>query len=385
MCFYFSWLKTGKIFDEVILVGRFRQPLKKLSFRGEGFGKELAILFNILRGDMAFVGPRPLSEKEVAEITMEHAERFDIRPGWLSPYMLRRKVGINYDKESHVDKDFFYSETLAGDCGILVRSVINIFLGGNNQKNPIPPILNFFDIPIVNTTMSEAIDWIIDRAKNNIKSHIAFVNPDCLNISYIHHTYKKILISAERVLPDGIGIHVGCRMLGVSLKANINGTDLFPRLCEKIAERNVSLFLLGARPGIAEQVANKMQQLHPGLCIAGTHHGYFDQASEKNVIRNINSSKAEILLVAFGAPKQELWLAEHREQITAPILIGVGGLFDFYSDRIPRAPQWIREIGMEWVWRLLQEPGRMWRRYIIGNPLFLYRVWRQYRNDKSKN
>jgi N-acetylglucosaminyldiphosphoundecaprenol N-acetyl-beta-D-mannosaminyltransferase len=233
--------------------------------------------------------------------------------------------------------------------------------------------------------MSEAIDWIMDRAKNNIKSHIAFVNPDCLNISYIHHAYKKILISAERVLPDGIGIHVGCRMLGVSLKANVNGTDLFPRLCERIAEQNISLFLLGAHPGIAEQVANKMQQLYPSLSIAGTHHGYFDRTEEKGVIDDINSSKAEILLVAFGAPKQELRLAKHREQLTVPILIGVGGLFDFYSDRISRAPQWVREIGMEWVWRLVQEPGRMWRRYIIGNPLFLYRVWRQYRNDKSKS
>jgi N-acetylglucosaminyldiphosphoundecaprenol N-acetyl-beta-D-mannosaminyltransferase len=82
-------------------------------------------------------------------------------------------------------------------------------------------------------------------------------------------------------------------------------------------------------------------------------------------------------LVAFGVPRQELWLAEHRDRLRPPVRMGVGGLFDFYSGRIPRAPLWLREIGLEWIWRLAQEPGRMWRRYLLGNPLFLYRVWRQ--------
>ncbi|HNW79296.1 MAG TPA: WecB/TagA/CpsF family glycosyltransferase, partial [Candidatus Competibacteraceae bacterium] len=119
----------------------------------------------------------------------------------------------------------------------------------------------------------------------------------------------------------------------------------------------------------------------PGLVIAGTQHGYFSPAEEGEIIARINASGAGVLLVAFGVPRQELWLAEHHEVLLPPVRMGVGGLFDFYSGRIPRAPLWLREIGLEWVWRLIQEPGRMWRRYILGNPLFLYRVWKQARQE----
>ena len=113
------------------------------------------------------------------------------------------------------------------------------------------------------------------------------------------------------------------------------------------------------------------------LKIAGTRDGYFDPEEEKAVVDTINESGARILLVAFGAPRQEFWLECWRERLVPPVGMGVGGLFDFYSGRIPRAPVWMREIGLEWVFRLMQEPGRMWRRYIIGNPLFLFRVRQQ--------
>jgi N-acetylglucosaminyldiphosphoundecaprenol N-acetyl-beta-D-mannosaminyltransferase len=120
-----------------------------------------------------------------------------------------------------------------------------------------------------------------------------------------------------------------------------------------------------------------MQARYPELIIAGTRDGYFDAAEEAEVIESINASGADILLVAFGAPRQDVWLKAHKQALRVPVRMGVGGLFDFYSGRIPRAPVWMREMGLEWTYRLLQEPGRMWRRYIIGNPLFLYRVWRQ--------
>ncbi len=186
-----------------------------------------------------------------------------------------------------------------------------------------------------------------------------------------------MLQRAARVLPDGIGLQIGCRMRGLALAANVNGTDLFPRLCERAARDGLSLFLLGARPGVAEAVADNMRRRYPELIVAGARHGYFAPSEESDLIARINASGARILLVAFGVPRQELWLAEHRDRLRPPVRMGVGGLFDFYSGRIPRAPLWLREIGLEWTWRLAQEPGRMWRRYLLGNPLFLYRVWRQ--------
>jgi exopolysaccharide biosynthesis WecB/TagA/CpsF family protein len=172
-------------------------------------------------------------------------------------------------------------------------------------------------------------------------------------------------------------------MFGNGVKDNINGTDLFPLLCERLANTAHSIFLLGAREGVAESTAANMQERYPGLVIAGCQDGYFTPAEEDMVIDRINASGADVLLVAMGAPQQEKWIAKNRERLNVSLLMGVGGLFDFYSGRISRAPVWMREVGLEWVWRLLQEPGRMWRRYVIGNPLFLYRVWRQKKRNGS--
>jgi N-acetylglucosaminyldiphosphoundecaprenol N-acetyl-beta-D-mannosaminyltransferase len=171
-------------------------------------------------------------------------------------------------------------------------------------------------------------------------------------------------------------------MLGQGLRANVNGTDLFPHLCEAAARENLPIFLLGARPGIAQAAADAMVQRYPDLKVAGARDGYFGPDEDKTVVEAINASGAQILLAAFGAPRQELWIARWREHLTVAVAMGVGGLFDFYSGRIPRAPVWMREIGLEWVYRLLQEPGRMWRRYVIGNPIFLYRVWQQARHPE---
>ena len=125
-----------------------------------------------------------------------------------------------------------------------------------------------------------------------------------------------------------------------------------------------------------------MGSRYPGLRIVGARDGYFGPEEEEGVVEAINRSGARILLVAFGAPRQELWLQRWRDRLEPGVCMGVGGLFDFYSGRIPRAPAWMRELGLEWVFRLMQEPGRMWRRYVIGNPLFLSRVWRQARQPQ---
>jgi N-acetylglucosaminyldiphosphoundecaprenol N-acetyl-beta-D-mannosaminyltransferase len=243
-----------------------------------------------------------------------------------------------------------------------------------------PPILNLFGIPVVNTTMTEAVDWMVTAAAADDKRLIYFVNPDCLNIAWRDAEYRDALLHADCVLPDGIGIHLGCRMLSQALRANVNGTDLFPLLCAAAAGAGLPLFLLGARPGIARAVADNMRARYPELVIAGTRDGYFEAGEESAVIDEINGSGARILLVAFGAPRQELWLRRCRGRLAVPVSMGVGGLFDFYSGRIPRAPIWMREMGLEWAYRLLQEPGRMWRRYVIGNPLFLLRVRQQVRH-----
>lgn len=372
---------AGRVFVREPLIGRFRAPFERLRFAGNAPGQSLAVLLNILRGDMAIAGPRPLTAPEAARVDVEAAVRFTVRPGVFSPYRLKSRTGVAYAPETQIDSDYAYGQSARGDAGLVVRSLIGEVLGGGEA--PTPPMLEFFGIPIVNTTMPEAVDWIAARAVAGDPALLAFVNPDCLNIAYVDAEYRRILLEAARVLPDGIGIHIGCRMLGVALQANVNGTDLFPQLCERAAQTGLGLFLLGARPGIAEAVASNMRAQFTGLRIDGVQDGYFDPAEEDAVIERINASGAAILLVAFGVPRQETWLARNHHRLKPPLRLGVGGLFDFYSGRIPRAPVWMREIGLEWSWRLMQEPGRMWRRYVIGNPLFLYRVWRQARGDDT--
>ena len=173
--------------------------------------------------------------------------------------------------------------------------------------------------------------------------------------------------------------------MGSALQENLNGTDLLPYLCSLAVRKGYSLYLLGAKEGVAEAMQENLESLYPGLKIAGTHHGYFDfDAEYESVIAHINESGADILLVAFGAPLQEKFIRNYRNILEPRLLMGVGGLFDFYSNQMPRAPLWMRQIGIEWVYRLFQEPKRMWKRYIIGNPLFLYRVWR-WKKAKGKN
>ena len=382
-------LGAGRLFDHAPVLGRDRRPFARLTFAGPLPGHNLAALFNILRGDMAIAGPRPLTVTEAAAVSPKAEIRFSVRPGLFSPYQLQQRTGIAHDPESELDRRFVEQLSVRASLGMVVRSLIAALLGGGKAL-PIPPLLDFFGVPIVNTTMDEAVDWIAGRValapgsspmRKGEKALLAFVNPDCLNIAYTHDRYRAVLQQAARVLPDGIGVKIGCRMRGLGLAANVNGTDLFPRLCARAARDGFSLFLLGARPGIADLVAENMRARHPGLKIAGTQHGYFGPDEEDAIIARINTSGAAVLLVAFGVPRQELWLTEHHAALEPPVRMGVGGLFDFYSGRIPRAPLWLREIGLEWVWRLLQEPGRMWRRYILGNPLFLYRVWKQARQE----
>jgi N-acetylglucosaminyldiphosphoundecaprenol N-acetyl-beta-D-mannosaminyltransferase len=163
-------------------------------------------------------------------------------------------------------------------------------------------------------------------------------------------------------------------MLNNPLLENLNGTDMLPYLCENAVKNRFRIFLLGAQPGVAEKAKANLIKKFNGLQISGTQHGYFGKEEEQKVIEKINKSKTDILLVALGVPKQEKWICGNLSKLQVKVAMGVGGLFDFYSGKIKRAPRWMREVGLEWLYRVLQEPKRMWRRYIIGNPLFLLRV-----------
>lgn len=231
-----------------------------------------------------------------------------------------------------------------------------------------------FGLPLVNADAEEVAYALVRRAANSLRSTIAFINAHCINTLKQDSAYGGALSRADALLPDGSGLMIAAWMAGKRIANNLNGTDLFPLICREAAAQEQGLFLLGGLPGVATAASATMRQLVPGLDICGTQHGFFSADDEEMLIARINASGATILMVGLGVPHQEKWIARNRDRIDVPVVMGVGGLFDYYSHRIPRAPHWMRTIGQEWVWRLMQEPRRMARRYLIGNPLFIGRA-----------
>ncbi len=215
---------------------------------------------------------------------------------------------------------------------------------------------------------------LVAKAARRERASVGFINAHCVNVAARDAGYRSALEQCDHLLPDGSGVRIAAKLAGKSYGDNLNGTDLFPLICEEAARRGVSLFLVGGKDGVAIGAGLEMMRRYPGLQIAGAEHGYFRREDTAGLIGRINGSGAGMLLVGFGVPTQERWLADHGASIAVPVQMGVGGLFDYYSNRIPRAPQAVRDMGCEWVWRLAQEPRRLAERYLLGNAAFLVRA-----------
>ena len=230
-------------------------------------------------------------------------------------------------------------------------------------------------VSIANATMHEAVEEICAAAANAERRSFFFANADCLNIAAQSADYHDALRApGVKVYADGIGVRLAGWISRRPVVANVNGTDMFPLLCERAAQRGLRVFFLGAAAGVARRAADEMLARYPDLKVAGVRDGFFDHENCDDVLDEVNRAQAHILMVAFGAPRQELFIHRCAERLTAPVRMGVGGLFDFYSGDKPRAPRWVRRVCLEWAWRLAVEPRRLWRRYLVGNPLFLARV-----------
>ncbi len=227
-------------------------------------------------------------------------------------------------------------------------------------------------VRVDNLTMEEAVKAVLRLAESG--GVVQFVNAHCVNVASRRPDYAEALEEADLVLPDGSGVRIAAALCGTPVKENVNGTDLAPILLERAAELGLDVFLLGGRPGVAAGAARRIAQRWPGLEISGVEHGYHDEEGWRRVEERIARVSPSILLVALGVPRQELWIRDFHSRRPRGVKLGVGGLLDFLSGRIPRAPRWMRDCGMEWVWRLIQEPARMWRRYLVGNVEFMLRV-----------
>ncbi len=183
------------------------------------------------------------------------------------------------------------------------------------------------------------------------------------------HAFRRVINYSDLAVPDGIGLIVIGKMTGRQLRERVTGADLTLALAGLAAERGWSIFLLGALPGVAEAAAKNLQTKYPKLTIAGTLSSRPDEADNDTICRTIESARPDILLVAYGPPLQDLWISRNQDRLKIPVAIGVGGSFDFIAGTIARAPRWVQRIGLEWFWRLLQEPWR-WRR-MLALPQFV--------------
>jgi N-acetylglucosaminyldiphosphoundecaprenol N-acetyl-beta-D-mannosaminyltransferase len=245
-------------------------------------------------------------------------------------------------------------------------------------------IFTLLGIPISNVTTERALEIIWDHMDNSSPSEIHFVNAHCINVAAKNSVYQSILQNSKAIFPDGSGIRKAGATLNHPIVDNVNGTDLFPLLCNECAKSNKKIYLLGGKPEVAEKSAQWANEYVDSEIIAGSHDGFFTEEQTQEILNEINESKADLLLVGMGVPRQELWIHEHLSAIQVGVVMGVGGLFDYYSGTIPRSPSFMRKLGIEWVWRLMMEPKRMWRRYIIGNIEFLLRIEKIRRKMKKE-
>jgi len=201
-------------------------------------------------------------------------------------------------------------------------------------------------------------------------SFIAHANVHTLNLASRDETYRRALEDAAMVLNDGKGVMLAARIKRDRFPADLNGNFFTPLLLELAAERAWPVYLLGAKPGVADRALERIVRRLPRLRAVGVRDGYFDPGDE-SVAAVVRSAGTGLLLVGLGNPAQELWMQANLDATGARLAVGVGAFFDFQAGQVPRAPEWMNRAGIEWVHRLAQEPQRMWRRYLLGNPRFV--------------
>lgn len=232
-------------------------------------------------------------------------------------------------------------------------------------------------VPVSSGQRAHAVAAIEAAAAERPPVTLAFANAHTLNLAAADPSYRGLLEDFDFVLNDGAGVALAARMHGRRFVDNLNGSDFTPLLLERCAAHGWSVYMLGGRPGVAARAAQRLAREIPGLVVAGARDGYFPADDEAAVAAEVRAARADVLLVALGNPRQEFWLDRHLAATGARLGVGVGAFLDFAAGRVPRAPAWMSALGIEWVYRLAQEPGRLWRRYVLGNPRFVARVARE--------
>lgn len=230
-----------------------------------------------------------------------------------------------------------------------------------------------------NETLQQIQAWIEApplRAASSLECtrQICTVNPEFIVDAWRNTEFADVLSQADLCVADGIGILFAARLFGVSIGERVTGSDGIYRISERAAVRGWRVFLLGAAPGVADEAASVLRQNYPELAVVGTYSSSPSDEDWPLIRERLAEARADILFVAFGHPRQDLWIAAHNDELNAKVAIGVGGAFDFVAGVRPRAPRWMRRVGLEWLYRLLRQPSRAGR--MIKLPVFVGLVLR---------
>jgi N-acetylglucosaminyldiphosphoundecaprenol N-acetyl-beta-D-mannosaminyltransferase len=240
--------------------------------------------------------------------------------------------------------------------------------------------INIQGLSIHNIDYMLVLSFIKKYLNSADKKTICFISAHCVNVARKDSEYKSIVNNFDLILPDGIGMAFAGMMNKTPIKENLNGTDLIPRLFNDL--KQLKVFLLGGKPGVVEKVKVNLENKFPSINIVGYMHGYF--SDEKEICNEMSKCNPDIILVAMGVPLQEKLIQKNKDKINTKLFIGVGGLFDFIAGINKRAPKCMRKLGLEWIYRIYQEPKRMWKRYIIGGPVFFYHAFKEMIYIKNK-
>lgn len=229
--------------------------------------------------------------------------------------------------------------------------------------------IKFLNTNVDNLTMKEAVEKIDELIQRNIPSYVVTPNVDHIVKLEKDEELRKIYDKADLVLTDGMPLIWISKLKSNPIKEKVSGSDLFPRVCELAAHKGYKIFLLGAAEGVAKKAAENLKIIYPKLKICGTYspsYGFEKNDEEIDyIISIINKAKPDILAVGLGAPKQEKFIYKYKYRLNVPVSLAIGASIDFEAGNVERAPKWMQKCGLEWLYRLLKEPKRMFRRYLV--------------------
>lgn len=229
--------------------------------------------------------------------------------------------------------------------------------------------------PVDLVSMDTALDRIETIIAGKRPAQVVTLNAEILYHAREDRVFQALLHKADLVTPDGIGVVWAADQLGYQPQGRVSGIDLLYQICQRAAQRHWSIYLLGAAPGVAEKAAGELTVLFPGLQVGGTHHGYFSEHEEQQVVEKIRAVSPEVLFVALGAPRQEKWIEKYQSRLSAGVCIGVGGSLDVVAGIKNRAPELFIKFNLEWLYRLFKEPSRIKRQMVL--PRFVLLVLRE--------